>query len=232
MDQVNFADVLQKSFIAMSMGSTDRVTLINILVNELVAFMAGLFIFYIYKKTYQGVLYQRSFNIALVVACCVTSLVIMAISGNLILSLGMVGALSIVRFRTPVKDSMDLIFLFWAIAVGISCGVGYFNIAIVGSILIASFILLLTRQKADSEEAFLMVVQYASSCDEKSILDLIGNKVVKLSVKTKTLMGDSTDLTLEVRLKDKNTQFLSELNEVEGVRRVTLVAYDQNYAEI
>lgn len=232
MEQINFADVLQKSFIAMSMGSTDRVTLINILVNELVAFMTGLFVFYIYKKTYQGVLYQRSFNIALVVACCVTCLIIMAISGNLILSLGMVGALSIVRFRTPVKDSMDLIFLFWAIAVGICCGVGYFNIAIVGSILIASFILLLTRQKGGEEEAFLMVLQYESPENEDKILEIVRNHVMKMSVKSKSVMAGSTDLTLEVRLKDSRGQFVSELNAVEGVNRVTLIAYDQNYAEI
>ena len=113
MDQVTFADVLQKSFVAMSMGGTDRITTLNILINVSMSFLVGMFIYFMYKKTYQGVLYQRSFNISLVLACTVTSLVIMTISGNLILSLGMVGALSIVRFRTPVKDSMDLIFLFW-----------------------------------------------------------------------------------------------------------------------
>ena len=146
MDQTTFADVLQKSFIAMSMGATDRITTLNILINISMSFLVGMFIFYMYKKTYQGVLYQRSFNISLVLAGTVTSLVIMTISGNLILSLGMVGALSIVRFRTPVKDSMDLIFLFWAISAGIANGVGYYNISIVGSVMIAIFLLLLTRQ--------------------------------------------------------------------------------------
>ena len=137
MDQVTFADVLQKSFIAMSMGSTDRITTLNILINISMSFFVGMFIFFIYKKTYQGVLYQRSFNISLVLASVVTAMIIMTISGNLILSLGMVGALSIVRFRTPVKDSMDLIFLFWAISAGIANGVGYYNISIVGSIMIS-----------------------------------------------------------------------------------------------
>jgi len=113
MDQVTFADVIQKSFIAMSMGATDRITTLNILINVSMSFLVGMFIFYIYKKTFQGVLYQRSFNISLVLASAVTALIIITISGNLILSLGMVVAFSIVRFRTPVKDSMDLIFLFW-----------------------------------------------------------------------------------------------------------------------
>ena len=123
MDQVTFADVLQKSFIAMSMGSTDRITTLNILINLSMSFLVGMFIFFIYKKTYQGVLYQRSFNISLFLASAVTAMIIMTISGNLILSLGMVGALSIVRFRTPVKDSMDLVFLFWASSAGIENGV-------------------------------------------------------------------------------------------------------------
>ncbi|HEY3488179.1 MAG TPA: DUF4956 domain-containing protein, partial [Gammaproteobacteria bacterium] len=100
MDQTTFADVLQKSFVAMSMGTTDRITTLNVLANVLMSFLVGMFIFFIYKKTYQGVLYQRSFNISLVLATTVTALVIMTISGNLVLSLGMVGALSIVRFRT------------------------------------------------------------------------------------------------------------------------------------
>ena len=130
----------------MSMGSAERITTVNIVTNVLMSFLVGMFIFYLYRKTFHGVLYQLSFNVSLVLACTVTSLMIMTISGNLILSLGMVGALSIVRFRTPIKDSMDLVFLFWAITVGIANGVGYYNISIVGSVMIAIFLLLLNKR--------------------------------------------------------------------------------------
>ena len=147
----------------MSMGSTDRITTLNILINLSMSFFVGMFIFFIYKKTYQGVLYQRSFNISLVLASAVTAMIIMTISGNLILSLGMVGALSIVRFRTPVKDSMDLIFLFWAISAGIANGVGYYNISIVGSIMIAIFMLILTRSGKGIADTFLLVIQLSDS---------------------------------------------------------------------
>ena len=228
MDQVTFADVLQKSFIAMSMGGTDRITTLNIMVNIAMSFAVGMFIFYIYKKTYQGVLYQRSFNISLVLASIVTSLVIMTISGNLILSLGMVGALSIVRFRTPVKDSMDLIFLFWAISAGIANGVGYFNISIVGSILIAVIMLVLTRYGSASEETYLMVVQTTSDESDDEVIDLIKGKVDKMALKSKIISDHGSEITLEVQAPMESTGFLSDLQSRDGVNKVTIVAYDQD----
>ena len=146
--------------------------LLNILLNISMSFAVGMFIFFVYKRTYQGVLYQKSFNISLVLASVVTSLVIMTISGNLILSLGMVGALSIVRFRTPIKDSMDLVFLFWAISSGIANGVGYYNISIVGSAMIAIFLVFLTRPSSADDETFLLVVQLSASANEDSIMKI------------------------------------------------------------
>ena len=230
MDQVTFADVLQKSFIAMSMGSTDRITTINIILNISMSFVIGMFIFFIYKKTYQGVLYQKSFNISLVLACAVTSMIIMTISGNLILSLGMVGALSIVRFRTPVKDSMDLIFLFWAISVGIANGVGYFNIAMVGSIMIAIFMLLLTRTGNNISDTFLLVIQISDAKEEERILKKINDETDRVSIKSKTVSDSGIEITLEAKLAGERTGFINQLQSDNAITRATLVAYDQGFA--
>lgn len=232
MDQITFADVLQKSFVAMSMGGTDRITTLNILLNVSMSFLVGMFIFYIYKKTYQGVLYQRSFNISLVLASTVTALVIMTISGNLILSLGMVGALSIVRFRTPVKDSMDLIFLFWAISAGIANGVGYYNISIVGSIMIAIFLLVLTKPGKSVSDTFLLVLQLADPSAEEAALAEIRENVDRFSIKSKAVSDTGTELTIEVRTNGANTNFVNNLQENGQVNRVTLVAYDQDLSAV
>ena len=227
---MTFADVLQKSFIAMSMGSTDRITTINIILNISMSFLIGMFIFFIYKKTYQGVLYQKSFNISLVLACAVTSMIIMTISGNLILSLGMVGALSIVRFRTPVKDSMDLIFLFWAISVGIANGVGYFNIAMVGSIMIAIFMLLLTRTGNNISDTFLLVIQISDAKEEERILKKINDETDRVSIKSKTVSDSGIEITLEAKLAGERTGFINQLQSDNAITRATLVAYDQGFA--
>lgn len=233
MDQVTFADVLQKSFIAMSMGGTDRITTLNIFINVSMSFLVGMFIFYIYRKTYQGVLYQRSFNISLVLASTVTALVIMTISGNLILSLGMVGALSIVRFRTPVKDSMDLIFLFWAISSGIANGVGYYNISIVGSIMIAIFLLILTRPGKNIADTFLLVIQLSEGADEKAILEQIHQHAERLSIKSKSISDYGTEITMELRVSDSSeTDFLNKLQNEGDVTRATIVAYDQDMSSV
>ena len=230
MDQVTFADILQKSFIAMSMGSTDRITTINIIVNISMSFLIGMFIFFIYKKPYQGVLYQKSFNISLVLASAVTSMIIMTISGNLILSLGMVGALSIVRFRTPVKDSMDLIFLFWAISVGIANGVGYFNIAMVGSIMIAIFMLLLTRTGNNISDTFLLVIQITDPTEEERILKKINEETDRVSIKSKTVSDSGIEITLEAKLVGEQTGFINQLQSDNAITRATIVAYDQGFA--
>ncbi len=188
--------------------------------------------FFIYKKTYQGVLYQRSFNISLVLASAVTSMIIMTISGNLILSLGMVGALSIVRFRTPVKDSMDLIFLFWAISAGIANGVGYYNIAIVGSVMIAIFMLILTRSGKGIADTFLLVIQLSDPSKEESILNEIGQQTQELSIKSKTVSEAGTEITLEAKTKEGQTNFMNKLQADGSVIRATLVTYDQDLSSV
>lgn len=232
MDQITFADVLQKSFVAMSMGGIDRITTLNIIINVGMSFLVGMFIFYIYRRTFQGVLYQRSFNISLVMASCVTTLVIMTISGNLVLSLGMVGALSIVRFRTPVKDSMDLVFLFWAISSGIANGVGYFSISVVGAILISTFLILMSNVKSGESNTYLVVIQMNSENNEALLFEEIEKGAEKYAVKSKVLYESFTDLTVEIRLKEQSSDFLNKIKSQAGVSRVTMITYEQDLESV
>ena len=210
----------------MSMGSAERITTVNIVTNVLMSFLVGMFIFYIYRKTFHGVLYQLSFNVSLVLACTVTSLMIMTISGNLILSLGMVGALSIVRFRTPIKDSMDLVFLFWAITVGIANGAGYYNISIVGSVMIAIFLLLLNKRGVEST-SYLLVLQVMNETDEQKIYDELKQAGSQFSLKSKTVSESAVELTLEIKTKTVDTRFVNDLVRDGKAQQATLVVIIQ-----
>jgi len=229
MNQLNFSDVFKKSFVAMQSGM-ERFTAVEIVMNLGVSFLIGLFIFYVYKKTFQGVLYQRSFNIGLVILAMVVTLIIMTISGNLVLSLGMVGALSIVRFRTPIKDPIDLVFIFWAITVGIANGVGYFNITIIGSIFMTIILLFMTR-KAEEHQPFLLVMQTSSMQDCETATAVVKQSVDRYSLKSKAITPNYTELTAEVRLKGDDTSFLKQLHEDKNVLKATLISYSGDLSQ-
>ncbi len=222
MQQFNFSDIFTKSFVAMQSG-IDKFTIADIIVNMGVTFLIGLFIFFVYKKSFRGVLYQKSFNISLIAISMVVTLVIMTISGNLVLSLGMVGALSIVRFRTPIKDPIDLVFIFWAISIGIANGVGYFNISIIGSLLIT--IALFAMNKTPSlEKPYLLVMQIPHQLSEDEIISLIKRKTAGYEMKSKTVNPSYYEITSEVRLKNEDSSFLKDLHE-RGVSKATLISY-------
>ena len=230
MEQLGFADVFKNSFVAMNSG-VERFSSIDIVLNLGVSFLLGLFIFYIYKKTFQGVLYQRSFNISLITITMVITLVIMTISGNLILSLGMVGALSIVRFRTPIKDPVDLVFMFWAIAIGIANGVGYFSLSIIGSLVITMVLLFMTR-KEESEHPYLLVMQLPNDADEGKIVTEVKKSVEQFMFKSKTINPAYSEYTAEVRLKDENSTFINRLYEKKLINKATLVSYSGDLAQV
>lgn len=230
MDQLSFADVFKKSFVAMNSGM-ERFSSIDIIINLGVSFIVGLFIFYIYKKTFQGVLYQRSFNVSLVAICMVITLVIMTISGNLILSLGMVGALSIVRFRTPIKDPVDLVFIFWAIAVGIANGVGYFNLSIIGSIVLTLVILFMTRKEED-DFPYLLVMQIKNDANEDEIIKEVKSSVEQFMFKSKTVNPAYSEYTAEIRLQDNNSSFINTLYNKKMINKATLVSYSGDLAQV
>lgn len=154
----NFSDLLKKSVVN---NFVSDINISKILLSLAVAFFIGFFIYLLYKRVFSGVLYSKSFNISLIGMSMVTAMVIIAVNSNLVLSLGMVGALSIVRFRTPIKDPTDLIFLFWAAAAGIVSGAGFYTLAIVGSVIIG-LVMFFFIKKSSFETPYLLVI----NCEE------------------------------------------------------------------
>ena len=183
-----------------------------------------MFIFYIYRRTFQGVLYQRSFNVSLVAICMIVTLIIMTISGNLVLSLGMVGALSIVRFRTPIKDPVDLVFIFWAITAGIANGVGYFSISIIGSIAVTLVLVIMNRMNHD-QVPYLLVMHLKEDADLAELKTGLRSKVERFRMQSETFSGDYVELTAELKLKNDDTSFLKTLRERADVNKVTLLSH-------
>lgn len=220
---INFSDIIKKSFLER-FSYNAPLTLSRVVVTLLLAFIIGLFIFYVYKRTFRGVLYTHSFNISLIMSVLVTTLVIMTISSNITLSLGMVGALSIVRFRTAIKDPTDTVFIFWAIAVGITCGAGIFLVAIVGSLIIGLILLLFSIIKFKDSTPYLLIVHYDT--ETQIPFDSI---LQKYTLKSKTVTRDGVELTLEIRIKDNDTDFINDILNVEGVRDAALVSYNGDY---
>jgi len=200
----------------------------DILVSLLIAFAIGLFIFFVYTKTFKGVMHSSSFGISLIAMNLITSLVILAVSSNLIVSLGMVGALSIVRFRTVVKEPLDLVYLFWSISVGIIVGVGLIPLAIIGSVVIGLVLFVFVNRKV-SETPYVVVISCNGDDAEARSLDLLSSHTKKNVVKAKSVSREGVELTVEVRLKESSSQFVNALLGVEGVNNATLVSYNGDY---
>ena len=224
-EAVGFQDIVKKSFSNLEFTSTLSISDIGVVL--FMTFFTGMFIFYIYKKTFQGVLYTQSYNVSLVMVAIVTSLIIMTISSNFILSLGMVGALSIVRFRTAIKDSMDIVFMFWAISIGIANGAGFFKISVTGSVFIAIILLILTKYKSASAP-YLLIINYHDD-SHINIIDYIKKEVGNYNLKAKTVANDNVELTVEIRVDNDDTSFVNNLSKVNGVKDAVLVSYNGDY---
>lgn len=199
---------------------------LDILFGLLTAFAAGFFIYWIYKLTYRGVLYSPSFNATLLLMTMITALVIMTISTNVVLSLGMVGALSIVRFRTAIKDPMDIVFMFWAIATGISSGAGLYLLTVLGAAVIGGVIIALSRKK-HADKVYLLVIHFNEEANEDVKREL---QKLDYSLKSKIIRKSTVEMTAEIRLKIDNTSFMNKLSEHPGVRDISLVKYNGDYA--
>ena len=193
------------------------------------ALFIGLFIFFIYKKTYAGVMYSKPFNTSLVLLSVLTTFVILAVTSNVVLSLGMVGALSIVRFRTAIKEPLDLVFLFWSISVGIILGAGLYSLAFLGSAFITVILLVLTG-KVDSSAPYILMLQLESENAELQATEIIKNRFGKVIVKSKSITDGQPELIYEVKVKNNETSFMNELSAIEGVQNATLVSYNGNQA--
>jgi len=222
---LSFNDIIKNSAIQSSfLGDFNIFDIISVIV---VTLIISLFMFYIYKKTYSGNVYSHKFNVSLVLMALITSEVIMTISSNLVLSLGMVGALSIVRFRTAVKEPLDIVFMFWAIAIGITTGARLFALSIISSLLFGLILVLLLNYK-NTNNVYLLVIHYNNEAS-----DLVTSEINKLyySMKSKTVSHGLIELTIEVKLTGAGTEFIQDIAEIEGVTNVSLVNYNGEFAQ-
>ena len=203
-------------------------SLLDTCIGLAVALLVGLFIFMIYKKTLTGVLYSDGFALTLVGLSLVTTLVIMAVTSNVVLSLGMVGALSIVRFRTAIKEPVEIVFLFWSLAVGIVIGAGMIPLAIIGSVIIGVILLLFANRKI-RKQPYILVVSCKDEAAEQRITEILAKAVEYYTVKSKTVNAAGIEFTAELRTKDAETAFVNRITELEGVGNATLVSYNGEY---
>ncbi|WNS45867.1 DUF4956 domain-containing protein [Paenibacillus sp. MMS20-IR301] len=220
-----FSDMIKSSVVD---NFVSDISISKILITLGVAFLIGFFIYILYKRVFSGVLYSKSFNVSLMGMTMITATVIIAINSNLVLSLGMVGALSIVRFRTPIKDPTDLIFLFWAAVAGIVTGAGFFTLAIIGSIIIG-LILFLFIKRSSVETPYLLVVNCDGDDSEKAIHSHLNKSVKRYNMKQKTVTAGNIELTLELRLDDKEGGFVNTVSDITGVRNALLISYSGDY---
>lgn len=225
MDTIKFSDIFKSNFLE----KTTSFSLIDSIIGLVVAFFIGLFIYAVYKKTFNGVIYSHSFNISLLIMTMATALVIMGISSNVLLSLGMVGALSIVRFRTPIKDPMDLVYIFWAIVSGILCGAGFIPLVIIGAVLIG-IVLLIFVNKITVENPYLLIVKFEEELANAEIERIIAAQTKKFALKSKSIMQQNEiETTYEIRVKQNDAKLMDELTKVAGVKSAIMLSYDGNF---
>lgn len=221
---MTFNDIFKSSFLE----SITEFSAIDMLIGMIVALVIGLFIFVIYKKTYTGVLYSAGFSLTLVGLCLVTTLVIMAVTSNIVLSLGMVGALSIVRFRAAIKEPLEIVYLFWSIAAGIVIGAGMISLAVIGSAMIGAILFLFANRRI-CDAPYILILNCEDDRAEEAAKSLVEKAVKRFVVKSKTVSGAGIELTAEIRMKDAETAFVNRLGALEGVGHVTLVSYNGDY---
>ena len=221
---MNFSDIFKSSFLE----NITSVSILDMLIALALAFGLGMFIFLVYKKTYQGVMYSSSFGTTLVALTMITTTVILAVTSNVVLSLGMVGALSIVRFRTAIKEPLDIAFLFWAIAVGIVLAAGMIPLAVIGSVIIGVILLVFVNKKSHCNP-YIVVLSCADSATEKKAVDFLKNNVKKCVVKSKSATKGLIELNLEIRMENDNTDFINSLSNMHGVNSAVLVSYNGEY---
>lgn len=221
---MTFQDIFKSSFLE----NVNAIPVLDMVLTMVLAFAVGLFIFFVYKKCYAGVMYSASFGVTLIGLTMVTALVILAVTSNIVLSLGMVGALSIVRFRTAIKEPSDIVFLFWAIAAGIVLAAGLIPLAVFGSLLIGLILLIFAQQKT-VDKPYILVVHCADYEAEKACREYVAQNVKKLSLKSKSVAPGCIELNYEVRLKDADTDFLNALAELPGVSHTVMVSYNGDY---
>ena len=221
---MTFQDVFTSSFLER----VDAVPLLDMALALLLACLVGLFVVFVYRRTYSGVMYSASFGATLVALTLVTTLVILAVSSNVLLSLGMVGALSIVRFRTPVKEPLDIVFLFWCIAAGIVLAAGLIPLALLGSAFIGAVLLAFSARR-NVDRPYLLVMRASTEEVARAAESLVRERARAASLKSKTVAPGCIELDFEVRLRGADSSHVDELAAREGVSDVALVSYNGDY---
>ena len=221
---MTFQEIFKSSFL----DNVASVSLLDMVLALALAFGIGLFILLVYKKTFSGVMYSSSFGVTLVALTMITTLVILAVTSNVVLSLGMVGALSIVRFRTAIKEPLDIAFLFWAIAAGIVLAAGLIPLAVAGSVCVGAVLLALVNRKSHLDP-YIMVLRCEGGESETAARSCLERSVKRLVVKSKTVQAGEVELQLELRLLGEDTGFVNTLASMEGVRSAALVSYNGDY---
>lgn len=221
---MSFNDVFKSSFLE----NISEFSAVDTVIGLVFALLIGLYIFIIYKKTLTGVMYSSGFALTLVGLSLVTTLVIMAVTSNVVLSLGMVGALSIVRFRTAIKEPVEIVFLFWSLAAGIVIGAGMIPLAVIGSAIIGIILLLFANRKNHSTP-YILVLNCVNEQAETEVQNILGKDTEHYIVKSKTINPSGIELTMELRTKNATTDFVNRIAELTGVENATLVSYNGEY---
>jgi hypothetical protein len=217
-----------KDFFTQFTSATSTLTIPRLLATLTLAVIVGLFIFFIYKAAYRGVIYSHSFNASLVMVCVITSVIVLAVSSNIALTFGMIGALSIVRFRSAIKDPVDIVFLFWAITSGIVAGTGEALFLIVASIALGLVAIVMFRIRS-SKSTFLLIIDV--SADSARELQVAIRKL-PVVMKSKSLVRDRAEIVYEIKISpDADTTFLDSLKSHPSVHSAVLVGYNGDYAE-
>lgn len=221
---MSFNDIFKSSYLE----NVTSVGIIDMSIALILAFCLGMFIFYTYKKTYSGVMYSSNFGVTLVALTMISTLVIMAVTSNVVLSLGMVGALSIVRFRTAIKEPLDIAFLFWAIAAGIVLAAGMIPLAVIGSVAIGVILVIFANKKSHNNP-YIIVLQCDNQKNEKKAMEYLEKQVERSVIKSKTVQKGLIELNIDIRMKEDNTDFVNTLADMPGVKSAVLVSYNGDY---
>lgn len=212
----------------LMIDSTQNV--MQIFLSLTITFIIAMFIYWVYKKTYNGVLYSKNFNITLVMTSLIVNALMIGISGNLVLSLGLVGALSIVRFRTAVKDPKDTAFIFWAISIGVINGVGFFELSIITTLFISLVIFILSRQMSFTPN-YMLVIKYSGNIYKK-IQPVLESEFKKYFIRTDTQKKDYTEKVIEVQMKNGNHEnALQKVRDIEGLQSCILISSNGEFSE-
>jgi uncharacterized membrane protein YhiD involved in acid resistance len=220
---MNLNELLQNSTNALSTGGS--ITIMSIIVALSVTLACGLFIAYIYRTQYQGVLYHQSHATSIILISLVTTMVIMVISGNIVLSLGMVGALSIVRFRGAIKDPLDIVYLFWAVGIGIANGVAYFSVSIISSLFIGLVLIYLKRSVIKIDSKLLVINCISSNVNE--IISVVESLPGKSTLRSRSDDNDESELVFEFLSSDQDIS-MEKLNDQNGVIKLRTLNYSAN----